>query len=126
MSVDVNQNNISGTRKSVITLRKAYEDEVKSLSSKADNMRKAGVQPEKIAQTLFDERNMLKQKYLEVTEPALLKKIEQRNIEKYGNKLGPSIEHLRNKGKSWEDIIESAARPGGKDIFNNIDSFRDK
>ena len=42
--------------------------------------------------------------------------IYERNLNKYGDKLGPSIEYLRSKGNSWEDIIESAYRPGGEDL----------
>ena len=39
-----------------------------------------------------------------------------RNIEKYGDKLGPTVDWLRAKGKSWEQIIESAGRSGGEDL----------
>ena len=31
---------------------------------------------------------------------------EARNMEKYGDKLRPSVEHLRGKGKTWQNIIE--------------------
>ena len=37
-------------------------------------------------------------------------------MEKYGDKLGPTIEYLRAQGKTWEQIIESATRAGGKDL----------
>ena len=45
----------------------------------------------------------------------------------YGDELGPTIEWLRKdkiingkeiKGKTWDDIIESASRPGSR--FNRI------
>jgi hypothetical protein len=39
-----------------------------------------------------------------------------RNIEKYQNPLGPTVEQLRAKGKSWQEIIEGSARPGGLDL----------
>lgn len=45
-----------------------------------------------------------------------LEAIYARNLEKYGDKLGPTVEWLRAKGKSWEQIIESASRSGGKDL----------
>ena len=45
-----------------------------------------------------------------------VERYEQRNIREYGNPLGPTIEQLRNAGESWEDIIESASRPGGRDL----------
>jgi hypothetical protein len=37
-------------------------------------------------------------------------------MERYGDPLGPSIEWLRARGKSWDDIIESASRTGGADL----------
>ncbi len=46
----------------------------------------------------------------------MLEKIYARNLSKYGDKLGPSIEWLREAGKTWEQIIESATRSGGKDL----------
>ena len=65
---------------------------------------------------LHAERNALKLKYREFSPADQVKIFEQRNIEKYGNPLGPTVEQLRAQGKTWEDIIESAARPGGKDL----------
>lgn len=58
-------------------------------------------------------------KYKDLTPPELLKQITERNVQKYGDPLGPSIKWLRDNGKSWEEIIESASRPGGKDINFN-------
>jgi hypothetical protein len=34
----------------------------------------------------------------------------------HGDPLGPTIDWLRAQGKSWEEIIESAMRPGGADL----------
>jgi hypothetical protein len=34
----------------------------------------------------------------------------------YGNPVGPTIDQLQEQGKTWEQIIKSAARPGGKDL----------
>jgi hypothetical protein len=45
-----------------------------------------------------------------------LAEIYARNVQKYGDKLGPTIDWLRSKGKSWDQIIESATRTGGKDL----------
>ena len=55
-------------------------------------------------------------KYKSLTPADKLKEIHARNLEKYGDKLGPSIEWLREQGKSWDDIIESSTRSGGKDL----------
>jgi len=62
------------------------------------------------------ERNALKLKYRELSPPDMVQKFEQRNLNKYGDPLGPSIDQLRASGKSWNDIIDSALRPGGKDL----------
>jgi hypothetical protein len=37
-------------------------------------------------------------------------------MKKYGDPLGPTIQWLLEHGKSWEDIIKSAATPGGADL----------
>ncbi len=39
-----------------------------------------------------------------------------RNVAKYGDPWGPSVDWLRSQGKSWEDIIESSLRAGGRDL----------
>jgi hypothetical protein len=51
-----------------------------------------------------------------MTPPEVLKTIYERNLAKYGDKLGPTIEWLRAHGKSWNEIIDSAVRVGGKDL----------
>lgn len=33
-----------------------------------------------------------------------------------GINLGPTVDQLRAKGKTWEQIIESSTRPGGQDL----------
>jgi hypothetical protein len=40
----------------------------------------------------------------------LVKLIEARNLKKYGNILGPSVDWFISRGKTWEEIIESALR----------------
>ncbi|WP_343292993.1 hypothetical protein AAHN93_14785 [Vandammella animalimorsus] len=97
-------------------LRQAYIDEVNALKAKADEMLKSGVDKETVAREMHASRRELGVKYKNLTPEDMLERIYQRNIERYGDKLGPSIEWLRNKGKSWGDIIESATRTGGKDL----------
>ncbi|MCK8656543.1 hypothetical protein [Pseudomonas umsongensis] len=72
---------------------------------------------EDIARYAHEARTNLKLKYREYTPPNLLETIDTRNMAKYGNKIGPTFETLINKGKSFEQIIESANRAGGGDIF---------
>ncbi|MBD1558047.1 type IV secretion protein Rhs [Vibrio sp. S9_S30] len=97
-------------------LRQQYVSKVNALAIKAAEMRKAGVSSEDIARALHGERRALGVEYKNLTPSNMLEKIYSRNIEKYGDKLGPSIDYLRGRGKSWDDIIESATRTGGKDL----------
>ncbi len=98
-------------------LRQQYVDEVKGLRNKIPNMRKAGMSSEEIARKLHAERRNLGIKYKDMTPPEELERITARNIRDCGDPLGPTIDHLRNvKGKTWEEIIESACTPGGKDL----------
>ncbi|WP_199883738.1 hypothetical protein [Anaerosinus massiliensis] len=53
-----------------------------------------------------------------MTSPEMLEVIYARNIEKYGDKLGPTVDWLRARGKSWEQIIESSKTPGKE--FNDL------
>jgi hypothetical protein len=101
-------------------LRQAYESEVRSLADKANEMREGGSSKEEIARSLHAARRALGVKYKDMTPPEALKAIYQRNVEKYGDRLGPSIEWLLEHGKSWDDIIESACRPGGGDIVSKL------
>ncbi|MGO9221103.1 MAG: RHS repeat domain-containing protein [Streptosporangiaceae bacterium] len=101
-------------------IRPAYESAVRGLASVADDMRSAGRPAEEIARTLWQQRRTLGILYKDMTPPDLLEQIYQRNLERYGDPLGPTIEYLLNQGKSWEDIIESACRPGGQDIIPKL------
>jgi hypothetical protein len=97
-------------------LREAYIREVEALKATAEQMRAAGKTPEEIARTLHQMRRNIGIKYKELTPPEMLEQIYQRNLEKYGDKLGPTIDYFRSRGKTWEEIIESACRTGGADL----------
>lgn len=79
-------------------------------------MIKNGIDKEKIAREISQARREIGEKYKNLTSPAMLEKIYARNLEKYGDKLGPTVDWLRSNGKSWDQIIESATRTGGKDL----------
>lgn len=81
-----------------------------------DSLKVAGAEAEQIARALHAERRAIGEEFKALTPVDKLTEIYQRNITKYGDKLGPSIDFLREKGKSWEQIIESAGRTGGKDL----------
>ncbi len=100
----------------IMALRRQYVEEVQFLAGKAETMRLAGSSREEIARTLHADRRALGVKYKNLTPPKELAEIYARNEKKYGDKLGPTVEWLRERGKSWEDIINSAARTGGKDL----------
>jgi hypothetical protein len=103
--------------KELSALRQAYVSEVRSLEGVALNARAAGATPEDTARMVHQMRRDLGEQYKNLTPTDKLQEIYARNIERYdGDKLGPSVDWLRARGKSWDQIIESASRPGGKDL----------
>jgi hypothetical protein len=93
-------------------LRLEYEACVMALRGRADAMRRNGLPPEVIARAMHADRRRLAQTFKERTPEPLRTRVYDRTLAVYGDPLGPSLEDLRAKGKSWNDIIESAARPG--------------
>jgi hypothetical protein len=98
-----------------LPLRQDYNKEVEAFKNVARDMRAEGATSEQIARKLHQMRRELDIKYKNLTPIDKLKEIHAGNLLKYGDKLGPSIDWLRSQGKSWEQIIESASRTGGKD-----------
>jgi len=98
-------------------LRQQYVTQVVSLRYKIPALRQSGLSTEQIARTLSAERRALGVLFKNRTPPAELPGIYARNMKKYGDELGPTIDYLRNvKNKSWVEIIESASTPGGTDM----------
>jgi hypothetical protein len=97
-------------------LRLQYQTEVESLKLFAEDAVKRGANQEEVARQVYAKRNELKQKYRDLTPPDVLEIIDKRNLGLYGNTLGPTIEHLQAKGKTWQNIIDSASRWGGHDL----------
>lgn len=60
-------------------------------------MQAAGVSDEQVARWAVDRRNQLKDEYRGLTPPEKVPEMEARNIEKYQNPLGPTVEQLRAK-----------------------------
>ncbi len=99
-------------------LRQEYIREVWSLEGTVYKLFNEGKTIEEVARTVSQMRRDLGIKYKDLTPPELRERIYARNIEVHGgDTLGPTIEHLREKGKSWEEIIESACRVGGADLL---------
>ena len=97
-------------------LRKAYVLEVEGLMTLANTMRMAGSTSQEIAIALHAQRRLIGLQYKNATPAVFRQIIYSRNLKKYGDKLGPTIDYLRKQGKTWEQIIESATRTGGKDL----------
>src|SRR5271156_4760796 len=89
-----------------------YERLVLSLRSRVAAMRLESLSAEAIARAMHAERRRLAAEFKERTPEPLRSQIYRRTLAVYGDPLGPTVEQLRAKGRSWEDIIESAARPG--------------
>ena len=93
-------------------LRAEYETQVRALSKKAEGLRAQGLDTEAIARAMHAERRALGIDFKLRSSPEARETIYARNLEHYGDKLGPTVDYLLNDGKDWEAIIESAARPG--------------
>jgi len=93
-------------------LRLEYEAQVMALRGRADAMRRDGSSPEAIARAMHAARRQLCQVFKDQTPEPQRTRIFDRTCAVYGDPLGPSVEVLRLQGRTWEQIIESAARPG--------------
>jgi filamentous hemagglutinin len=93
-------------------LRLKYEADVAALAKAASRMLGSGTGEEEVARWVVDKRNALKQEYRGLTPAPVLARIDARTLQRYGNTTGPSADELRAAGKSWREIIQSAARPG--------------
>ena len=96
----------------ITEVRHEYEDAVRGLSSRAANMRAAGKSSETIARDVHAKRRCLAAVFKDRTPEPYRSKIYARTIAIYGDPIGPTIEWLRKSGKSWDDIVASATRPG--------------
>ncbi|WP_407324094.1 hypothetical protein R5O24_03875 [Tenacibaculum maritimum] len=76
-------------------------------------MLKSGLSKETVAKALHQTRRNLGELYKDVTPDDLRGYIYKFNEKRYGDKLGPTFESLRKKGKTYDQIIDSASRPLG-------------
>jgi hypothetical protein len=107
-----------GIKNADVAVRQAYVNEVRGLNNLEQTLKAEGKSAEEIARTLHQARRDLGVQYKDMTSPEMLEQIYDRNLNKYGDKLGPTIDYLRSKGKTWEQIIESAKTPGQE--FNDL------
>jgi hypothetical protein len=92
-------------------VRHCYNYEVKGLWKMEQQMIDRGLDTEAIARAMNQARRELGIKYKDLTSPEARVKIYGRNQDIYEDELGPTVDWLRNKGRSWGEIIESAKRP---------------
>lgn len=93
-------------------LRSEYEEAVRSIASRVAMLRQEGLGEESIARLAHKERQRLTLAFKERTPEPLRSRIVERTVAEYGHASGPSIESLRQQGKSWSEIADGASRPG--------------
>jgi hypothetical protein len=99
-------------------LRQHYIKDVRTLLPALEQRLRAEHAPEEqIAREMNALRRKLGEEYKERTPEELRNIIFRRNIEKYGDPLGPTFQQLRDQGKTYAQIIEGAKRTGGDDLF---------
>ena len=115
---DNSVSNVDGDFGYLPTFRQQYVNKVEDLKFNVNNMLADGVPIEDVGKYVYGERNGIKLWARESTPPELLEAINTRNLNKPGyDQLGPKLDYLLDKGKTWEQIIESATRSGGGDLF---------
>ena len=93
-------------------VRLAYEAAVGALAEEAARRLASGLSEEQVGRWIVAERNGLKQRFRDLTPPPVVARIGANTHQRYGNAVGPDADTLRAAGKSWREIIASAARPG--------------
>ena len=101
-------------------LRSRYEAAVLALRRRVAAERDAGVSSETIARAIHAERRRLTAAFKELTPEPWRSRIRTRTLATYGDPVGPTIETLRARGKTWDDIIDGATRPGSLPSFDGL------
>jgi RHS repeat-associated protein len=92
------------------TIREGYLKSVESMRGVESAMRASGASDKEIAQALVGLRNQAKVIARQAMTPEDIAKVEARNLEKYGDPVGPSADDLFRKYGSWAKVIEAAYR----------------
>jgi RHS repeat-associated protein len=92
-------------------IRVQYMNRVSKLRNIAAKMKSNGKSAEEIAKVLNRKRRALGRLFKNATDAETQHAAFARNMQKYGDKWGPTWQYLRGQGKSWEEIAESAAKP---------------
>lgn len=91
-------------------VRLRYHRLLDTMERVADRMHEEGRSDEEIARVLVDMRNEAKDITRAGMSPEAVQALEQRNMEKYGNPLGPTADQLFAKYGSWAKVIDAATR----------------
>lgn len=97
-------------RREARTIRMRYLDLIGAMDRERCAMRAAGSSPEEIARRLVDMRNDAKEITRAGMTPEDVQRLEERNIAKYGNPLGPAPDQLYAKYGSWEKVADASTR----------------
>lgn len=100
-------------------LRCLYLQEVWWIGEVCQDLRREGYCEESVARAAHLLRREIGQEYKAISSPAMQAKIRERNLAKYGDPLGPTIDYLRAKGLTWREIAEGACTPGGEDVIKS-------
>lgn len=101
------------------SLRERYEADVQALGELRIQLADAGLDVEQIARRLYRRRRAIGLLYKLRTPPWGRRgqiAIYRRNVRNYGHPLGPTLTWLRRRGRTWEEICDSACRTGGRDL----------
>ncbi|MCF3181678.1 hypothetical protein IPZ70_17255 [Streptomyces polychromogenes] len=90
--------------------RMRYHRLLEDMHRTAADMREAGASDEEIARELVDMRNQAKEITRAGMSPEEVRILEERNIAKYGNPLGPTADQLYAKYGSWQKVSEASMR----------------
>lgn len=87
-------------------IRRRYLKGTQEIEVAVADMRKRGEEPEAIARQAVQLRNQLKSDNRASMKPEELKALENRNIVKYGDPLGPGADQLFAQHEDWEKVTE--------------------
>ncbi|WP_336605694.1 hypothetical protein [Streptomyces sp. BA2] len=91
-------------------VRLRYHRLLDTMERVADRMHEEGRSDEEIARVLVDMRNEAKDITRAGMTPEAIQALEQRNMKKYGNPLGPTADQQFAKYGSWAKVIEASTR----------------
>ncbi|MEV0322881.1 hypothetical protein ACIBKX_15130 [Streptomyces sp. NPDC050658] len=91
-------------------VRLRYHQLLDTMEVVADHMHEEGRSDEDIARVLVEMRNQAKDITRAGMSPEAVEALEQRNMAKYGNPLGPTADQLYAKYGSWAEVIEASTR----------------